>query len=45
VSLAVWWFAAQLLLELPLPRPVALLVILAALSFVSRLAIRGALAF
>jgi hypothetical protein len=44
-SLAVWGITAKLLLELPTPRAVALFAILAALSFLSRLAILGALAF
>ena len=43
MSLGVWWLAAKLLLELPWVRPAALFGILAALSFLSRLAIRGAL--
>src|SRR5262249_44464186 len=43
VCLALWWFAAKVLLELPWPRAVALFLILAAVSFVSRLAILGVL--
>jgi hypothetical protein len=43
VSLAIWWFAARRLLELPWLRAIALFAILAALSFLSRLAILGAL--
>src|SRR5438132_8436819 len=43
VSLALWWFATKLLLELPGLRSIALFGILAALSFLSRLAILGAL--
>ena len=43
VCLALWWFAAKGLLELPWPRAVALFLILTALSFVSRLAVLGAL--
>ncbi len=44
-SLVIWWVTAKLLLGLPWPRAVTLFLILAALSFVSRLAILGALAF
>jgi hypothetical protein len=44
VSLGLWWITAKCLLELPLPRAVALFLILASLAFVSHLAIRGALA-
>jgi hypothetical protein len=43
VCLAIWWFAAKLLLELPWLRAASLFGILAALSFLSRLAILGAL--
>lgn len=43
VSLAIWWFAARLRLGLPWLRAAALFGILAALSFLSRLAILGAL--
>jgi hypothetical protein len=43
VSLAIWWVAAKVLLELPWPRAIALFLILAALSLVSRLAVLGAL--
>jgi hypothetical protein len=43
VCLAIWWVAAKVLLELPWPRAVALFLILAALSVVSRLAVLGAL--
>jgi hypothetical protein len=43
VCLAIWWVAAKVLLELPWPRAVALFLILAAVSFVSRLAVLGAL--
>jgi hypothetical protein len=43
VCLVIWWFAAKGLLELPWPRAVALFLILAALSLVSRLAVLGAL--
>ena len=43
VCLAIWWLAARVLLELPWPRAVALFVLLAALSFISRLAVLGAL--
>jgi hypothetical protein len=43
VCLAIWLYAARLLLELPGPRAVALFLILAAVSFVSRLAVLGAL--
>ena len=43
VSLAIWWCAAKLLLELSWPRALALFALLAALSFVSRLALLGAL--
>jgi hypothetical protein len=43
VCLAIWWVAAKVLLELPWPRAVALFLILAALSFVARLAVLGAL--
>ena len=42
-SLAVWWVAAKRLLDLPWPRAVALFLILAALSSLSRLATLGAL--
>ena len=45
LSLAVWWVAAKYLFELPLPRAVALFLLLAALSFVSRLVLLGALEF
>src|SRR5262249_5303569 len=41
VSLVIWWLAARVLLELPRPRAIAPFVILAALSFVSRLAVLG----
>jgi hypothetical protein len=43
VSLVIWWLAARALRELPWPRAIALFLILAALSFVSRLAVLGAL--
>ncbi len=43
-SLAVWWVAAKPLLGLPTPRAVTLFGLLAGLSFVTRLAVRGALA-
>jgi hypothetical protein len=43
VSLAIWWCAVKLLLELPWFRALALFGILASLSFVARLALLGAL--
>jgi hypothetical protein len=43
LSLVVWWLAARNFLALPLPRAVALFLVLAALSFLSRLAILGVL--
>ncbi|HYT88948.1 MAG TPA: hypothetical protein VEL76_09585 [Gemmataceae bacterium] len=45
VSLGIWWLAAKSFLQLPTPRAVALFLVLAALSFLSRLAVLGALAF
>ena len=44
-SLAVWALAARGMLELPWLRAIALFVILAALSFLSRLAILGVLSY
>jgi hypothetical protein len=43
LSLVVWWLAAKNFLVLTLPRAVALILILAGLSFLSRLAILGVL--
>lgn len=43
LSLGVWWLASKNLLELPLSRAAILFLVLAALSFLSRLAILGAL--
>ena len=43
LSLVVWWLAAKNFLALTLPRAVALFLVLAALSFLSRLAILGVL--
>jgi hypothetical protein len=43
LTLAAWWFAARNLLELPRSRAFALWLILAALSLLSRLVIRGLL--
>ena len=43
LSLVIWWLAARNFLALPVPRAVALFLILAALSFLSRLAILGVL--
>ncbi len=45
LSLVVWWLAAKTFLALPLPRAVVLFLVLAALSFLSRLAILGVLDF
>lgn len=45
LSLAVWWFMAKGILGLPWGRATALFVILAALSFLSRLAVLGVLSF
>jgi hypothetical protein len=45
LTLGVWWLAARHILNLPLPRSLVLFLVLAALSFVSRLAILGALNF
>jgi hypothetical protein len=44
LSLAVWWGAARDRFGLPLPRALALFLIRAALSFLSRLTLLGALA-
>lgn len=45
LSLGIWWLAAKNFLELPLGRAVILFLLLAALSFVSRLAVLGVLSF
>ena len=45
LSLVVWWLAAKHFLALPLPKAVALFLVLAALSFLSRLAILGVLSY
>ena len=43
VCLIIWWCAGKFLLELSWPRAITLFLILAVLSFVSRLAVLGAL--
>jgi hypothetical protein len=45
LALVVWWLAARNFLQLPLARALILFLLLAALSFVGRLAVLGVLNF